>query len=86
MEKIGVQSLTADHATELRAPMPGKILKVLTKKGESIAKAQGLIVLEAMKMENVLKSPIGAEISRINVKEGDTVEKDQILVTFENSK
>ena len=86
MAKIGVQNMAADHSTELKAPMPGKILKVLTEKGENINKSQSLIVLEAMKMENVLKSPIGAQVSEINVKAGDTVEKDQILVTFENSK
>lgn len=86
MAKIGVQSLAADHAKELKAPMPGKILKVLANKGDVVSESQGIVVLEAMKMENLLKSPMEAEVADILVSEGDAVEKDQILVTFEKLK
>ncbi|NND76701.1 MAG: biotin attachment protein [Flavobacteriales bacterium] len=86
MAKIGVTSLATDHVKELKAPMPGKILKVLVNNNDPINKTQGVIVLEAMKMENVLKSPVEGQIAEIAVSPGDTVEKDQILVTFEDPK
>ena len=86
LEKIGINNLVVDLASDLRAPMPGKILKILASEKEAIEKSQGIIILEAMKMENILKAPVHGDISSISVKEGDTVEKDQILVTFENLK
>lgn len=86
LEKIGIGDMNVNIASDLKAPMPGKILKILASEKDAVEKAQGLIVLEAMKMENILKAPIQGDISTISVKEGDTVEKDQILVTFENLK
>jgi len=55
----------------------------LVKAGDSIAKGDGLIVLEAMKMENVLKSPDDVIIKSIEVEIGKSVEKNQVLIEFE---
>ena len=86
LSSIGISEVMTNLASDLKAPMPGKILKVLAASKDEVEKSQNLIVLEAMKMENILKAPVSGDISSISVKEGDTVEKDQILVTFENLK
>jgi biotin carboxyl carrier protein len=67
----------------MKAPMPGMVLDVLVKAGESITKDQALIVLEAMKMENVLKAPADAVIKSVNISKGNAVEKNQVLISFE---
>ena len=83
LEKIGISEDSESQIVDLVAPMPGKILKLLKSKGEPISKSEGVLVLEAMKMENVLKSSCDAIISDIKVSVGDAVEKNQILITFE---
>jgi len=67
----------------LRAPMPGLVVKVEVVEGDEVGPGQGLVIVEAMKMENELKSDGGGRISRILVEPGQIVEKDQILVEFE---
>ena len=67
----------------LRAPMPGLVVKVEAEEGDVVAAGQGLVIVEAMKMENELKCEGGGTISRILVEPGQTVEKDQVLVEFE---
>lgn len=83
LEKIGISSEVDDKMNDLLAPMPGKILKVLKQSGEKISKSEGILVLEAMKMENVLKADADAIIAEVKVSPGDAVEKNQILITFE---
>lgn len=68
---------------ELKAPMPGLVLNVLVQVGQSIQKDSPLLVLEAMKMENVIKSPIDGIISSISIINGDKVDKNQVLIQFE---
>jgi acetyl/propionyl-CoA carboxylase alpha subunit len=65
------------------APMPGLVLKVNVQVGQSVAAGQGLVVVEAMKMENELKAPADGSVSRIDVAPGDTVEKGAVLVVLE---
>ena len=62
--------------------MPGLVLKVLVSPGQEIAKGDGLFVLEAMKMENIIKSPVAAVVQSIEVETGGVVEKNQVLVRF----
>ncbi|USH00654.1 sodium-extruding oxaloacetate decarboxylase subunit alpha [Thermococcus argininiproducens] len=62
------------------APMPGKILRVLVKEGDEVKIGEGLLVLEAMKMENEIPSPVNGVVKRILVKEGDTVDTGQPLI------
>ena len=68
---------------EIKAQMPGKIVKVLVQPGEIVEEDQGLLVIEAMKMENELRSPIAGEVVQIVVAEGDTVETDALLIVVE---
>jgi len=62
------------------SPMPGKILRVLVKEGEQVKTGQGLVVLEAMKMENEIPAPKDGVVKKILVKEGETVNTGQPLV------
>lgn len=64
----------------LASPMPGKIVKVLTKEGETVAEGQTLLVMEAMKMQNELKSPCAGTVAKVHVEEGGTVETGARLI------
>ncbi len=64
----------------VRAPMPGLVLRVEVEEGQSIDVGTGLVVLEAMKMENEIKSPAGGRVSSIQVTAGQAVEKGAVLV------
>jgi biotin carboxyl carrier protein len=68
---------------ELRAQMPGKIVKVLVGVGESVRIDQGLVIIEAMKMENELRSDVDGVISEVAVRDGETVENGALLVVVE---
>ncbi len=68
---------------QISSPMPGLVLKVLTKVGESVTEGQPLIVLEAMKMENVLNAPTDGVVNRIHVRERENVDKGQVLVELD---
>nr|WP_305034252.1 DUF2118 domain-containing protein [Myxococcus sp. CA005] len=65
------------------APMPGKVVKVLVKVGDEVKEGQGLVVVEAMKMENELKSPKAGKVTELFAKEGTAVENNAKLVMVE---
>jgi biotin carboxyl carrier protein len=67
----------------LKAPMPGMVVRVLGAPGDTVQAGAGLVVLEAMKMENELKAPATATIRSVRVTPGEAVEKGQLLVEFE---
>jgi biotin carboxyl carrier protein len=83
LEKMGLDKMASAKVNEIKAPMPGLVLKALVNKGDSVNKGDGLLVLEAMKMENVIKSPSAGVIKSIEVKVGSPVEKNQVLIQFE---
>ena len=68
---------------DLKAPMPGRVLEILVNEGDSVVEGDGLIVLEAMKMENVIKSNREGVLKSIQTTVGDSVEKNAILLSFE---
>ncbi len=70
-------------AGSLKAPMPGLVVKVEVEVGQHVKKGDGLVIVEAMKMENELKAHSPAVIKEIKVKPGQPVEKNQILIVFE---
>ncbi len=74
----------ASGVDKISAPMPGRVVKVLKKVGDIIKEGDGLIVVEAMKMESELKSSIDGKVSEISVKDGDTVDLGAHLITVEN--
>jgi biotin carboxyl carrier protein len=82
LEKMGMSLSGGAKIKELKAPMPGLVLNVLVQIGQSLQKDEPLLVLEAMKMENVIKSPVEGVIESITVKNGDKVDKNQVLIKF----
>ena len=64
------------------SPMPGRIVKVLVREGDVVAAQQGLVVVEAMKMENELRAPRAGQVSAVKVVEGMSVEAKSVLVTL----
>jgi biotin carboxyl carrier protein len=70
------------HHQEVKAPMPGLILKVRKKVGEKVEQGESVIILEAMKMENDLKAPVSGVLESISVKEGSAVEKGITLFSI----
>lgn len=67
----------------VKSPMPGKVVKVLVKPGDEVKSGQGVVVVEAMKMENELKTPRDGKIKDVKVSEGQAVESGQTLATVE---
>ena len=66
----------------ITAPMPGLVVKVEVSEGDEVQPGQGIVIVEAMKMENELKAEAPGVVSRVHVSSGDTVTKGQVLVDF----
>ncbi len=82
LEKLGMDKGSAASMKDLKAPMPGLILQVSVSEGQEVKKGDPLLILEAMKMENVIKAQGDATIKSILVKEKQSVEKNQALMQF----
>ena len=82
LHQLGMDNLNTLKVSELKAPMPGMVLKVLVSEGEEVKKGSNLLILEAMKMENVIKSPADVVIKSIKVHPADKVEKNQVMIIF----
>ncbi|XZF15022.1 acetyl-CoA carboxylase biotin carboxyl carrier protein subunit [Chitinophagaceae bacterium MMS25-I14] len=83
LTSMGLDLKAMQKAEPVKAPMPGLILKVLVEPGQQINKGDGLIILEAMKMENVLKATASATVKAIKIEERTAVEKGTILIELE---
>jgi biotin carboxyl carrier protein len=82
LDKLGLSSLYAVKVSEVKAPMPGMVLKVFVTEGMEIKKGDNLFVLEAMKMENIIKAAADVIVKTVKIKPGDKVEKGQVLLMF----
>jgi len=74
---------TAAREKEARAPMPGLIVKVEVVVGQEVRSGDGLLIMEAMKMENEIKAKASGIVKEIQVSERQPVEQNQVLITFE---
>ncbi|MGZ3753832.1 MAG: biotin/lipoyl-containing protein [Mucilaginibacter sp.] len=83
LDQLGLSNLTSTRVSELKAPMPGMVLKVFVEENTVVKKGENLFVLEAMKMENIIKSPDDVVVKSVKIKPGDKVEKGQILLQFQ---
>ena len=72
-------ALEAEGRQQVLAPMPGKIVRVLVQGGEKVQAGQGLLVVEAMKMQNEIRSPKSGTVERLLVKEGQPVNAGEVL-------
>jgi biotin carboxyl carrier protein len=82
LEKLGMNQNNQSNHLEVKAPMPGKILDVLVSQGQQVKKGDQMVVLEAMKMENVIKSAGDGVVTSVYVRKGMNVEKNQVLIQF----
>ncbi|QBA64559.1 acetyl-CoA carboxylase biotin carboxyl carrier protein subunit [Muriicola soli] len=83
ISRMGFSLGSAKNITAISAPMPGLILEIKAREGDSVKEDSPLIILEAMKMENVITSPREGVIKKISVKAGETVDKKQLLISYE---
>jgi biotin carboxyl carrier protein len=83
LTSMGMDLKAMQKVEPVKAPMPGMILKVLVEPGQQINKGDGLLILEAMKMENVLKASGPATVKSIKAEERTAVEKGAILIELE---
>ncbi|MBE7178607.1 MAG: biotin/lipoyl-binding protein [Mucilaginibacter polytrichastri] len=82
LKKLGMNTTFGAKAAELKAPMPGLVLKVFVSDGDEVKKGDNLLILEAMKMENMIKAQGDFRIGTVQVKSGQSVEKNQLLISF----
>ena len=78
--KMGLLVGNSQKAKDIKAPMPGLIIDIMVTKGEEITEGTPLIVLSAMKMENILLAQADGVIQAITVNKGDTVDKGQLII------
>jgi biotin carboxyl carrier protein len=77
------RSAAADGGREVRAAMPGKVVAVLIEKGAAVERGQGILVLEAMKMENEIQAPRSGTVAEILVQPGQAVEAGELLAQID---
>lgn len=82
LHSLGMDSLASKKVSDLKAPMPGLVLEIAVEVGQEVAKGDTLLILEAMKMENVIKSPTDGFIKSLSVSQAETVEKNQLILNF----
>ncbi len=83
LESMGMSANVETQEKHVESPMPGKILQVMVATGTEVDEGDPLLVLEAMKMENVIRAPRSGVIAVVQAQVGEAVEKAAILVTYE---
>ena len=83
IKEMGFTIGSTKHVNSIKAPMPGLILEINVKVGQEVKEDDALLILEAMKMENIITSPRDGVIKSISVNKTDAVEKNQWLIEFE---
>lgn len=83
IKDLGFEVGSSKKVDKIMAPMPGLILEISVHVGDEVKENDPLLILEAMKMENVISSPREGVIKAISIKKGDAVDKNQMLIEFE---
>ncbi|HUH74784.1 MAG TPA: biotin/lipoyl-containing protein [Chitinophagales bacterium] len=83
LRDMGMSKTVSDKVDKVNAPMPGLVLKILVQPGQEVKKGDSLIILEAMKMENIIKCMGNGIVKNILIREKDAVEKSQVLIEME---
>ena len=83
LQSLGMDTMASKKVADLKAPMPGLVLDISVEVGQEVFVGDTLLILEAMKMENVIKSPTDGVIKSISVNKTETVEKNQLILNFE---
>jgi biotin carboxyl carrier protein len=79
----GAEHAHGDGLAEIRTAMPGKIVRIIANVGDTVEKGSGVIVVEAMKMQNEMRSPKDGVVKEVRVAEGSTVNAGELLVIIE---
>lgn len=83
INELGMEASLENKEDDVKAPMPGLIVSIDVVKGQEVKENQGVLVLEAMKMENTLLAPRDGIIKSIDIQVGDKVEKNTVLIEME---
>ena len=83
LHSLGMDNMNSQKVNEVKAPMPGLVLKIMVEPEQKVSKGDGLLVIEAMKMENIIKSPTDGVVKSVEVEQTNAVEKNQVLIKFE---
>lgn len=83
VQRLGLAAANTQVVKEIKAPMPGLVLQINVAAGDKVEKGKGLLILEAMKMENVIRSVSEGHIKSVKVEKGQAVEKNQLLIEME---
>lgn len=83
LQQLGINTKSSAAVQSIKAPMPGLIINISVETGSEVKKGDSLLILEAMKMENVIKSPRDGKIKKVNVAIKQPVEKNQVILEFE---
>ena len=82
LDQLGMSDANTQKVNDVKAPMPGLILDIKVQPGQEVKKGDPILILEAMKMENILKSPGDGIVKEIKVQPRQNVEKNQVLILF----
>jgi biotin carboxyl carrier protein len=82
LDQLGMSDANTQKVNDVKAPMPGLILEIKVQPGQEVKKGDTILILEAMKMENILKSPGDGIVKEIKVQARQNVEKNQVLILF----
>ena len=82
LKSMGMENAGASKVSNVKAPMPGLIHSIKVAEGDTVEKGQPLLILEAMKMENVIKSPTEGTIAKVHVEQGANVDKNAVMISF----
>lgn len=80
LQEFGLSTDNQSQELNVRAPMPGLVLEILVKEGDTVQEGTGLLILEAMKMENELRASASGTIKAIHVKAGEAIKKNDLLI------
>jgi len=83
LEKMGMSAASLNKVSNIKSPMPGLVLELKVGVGDTVEKGTPLLILEAMKMENIIKSTGEGVVKSINIKQGEAVEKNEVLLEME---
>ena len=83
LDKMGIKRTSELVNKNVKAPMPGKVLELLAKEGDTLSKGDNILILEAMKMENVIKAEVDCVIKKIHISSQENVKKNQVLIELD---
>lgn len=83
IDKMGFSASAGKQVNEIKSPMPGIIIDINVKEGDEVKEGDTLLILEAMKMENIITCHRDAVIKKLTVKKGEAIEKGKILIELE---